>query len=80
LKLEYDGLLSKFGFKFNMRRYISVAEGEDGSGPAVPCIGLSPFRVGPGEVEVRPLGEDQLCVGFAPPQAGAYTRPLFSST
>jgi len=28
LKLEYDGLVSNFGFKFSLRRYTEVEEGQ----------------------------------------------------
>ena len=67
-KLEFDGLLSNFAFKFNLRRYIEdcpetpdpAAFEKDGAGAVGEALDLDA------------LGADLA--------AGAYSRPLFSST
>ena len=78
MKLEFDGLLSYLAFKFNLRRYNLFAE---------KCLGRS---------AVPPLARDEVAkmglagleginaVDTGPSEAeqaaGAYIRPLFSST
>jgi len=61
-KLKYDELLSKFAFKFNLRRYTSVPVGVALVVPPAPAP--APAAV----------------AAAAAVAAGAYTRPLCSST
>jgi len=86
-KLEYGDKLSKFAFKFNVRRYIealeaaingvaagsasasSAAAAAGGGSSGIGSLPLNGLGVSAGPAEVR-----------AAVEAGAYTRPRFSST
>jgi len=85
LKLEYGGLLSNFGFKFDLRRYIKdlfagIPEHVDTvvfpNYEAVPEVDTvrDPFR----EVTLFKRNFDHVVRETY--MAGAYTRSLFSST
>jgi hypothetical protein len=82
LKLEFDTLLSTFAFKFNLRRY---TEGEE---PMWVCpweIELAPEEFQPqphegGAGAGAGAEEEEEKAERSEEQAGAYTRPLLSST
>jgi hypothetical protein len=65
LKLKCDDLLSTFGFKFNLRRYNVATDVED----MLEKIATRERFI---NNQLEPLAQEY--------QAGAYTRPLFSST
>ena len=43
-----------------------LSRGELKDPEPVPCIGVAPFRIGPGYMELAPLDVEQLRIGFAP--------------
>ena len=51
-----------------------LARGERPDPEPVPCVNITPFRVGPGYMELNPLDVEQLRVGFAPPHPGTFTQ------
>ena len=71
MKLQYDEQLSKFAFDFNLRRYIQVPNAHFIDAAVVNVSRQDSFR----HQFVMPLS---ITVGMK--RAGAYTRPLFSST
>jgi hypothetical protein len=81
LKLEYDGLLSNFGFKFSLRRYIKDVS--DGEHPVSLPLSYKEMRRMCGIPKPAKLLEEAKAeaegrgIEFA---AGAYTRPLSTST
>jgi hypothetical protein len=72
LKLEYDGLLSNFAFKFNWRRYI---KGELEGAPD-----LTKEQVKSLFNKLTERANVKASFDFTLRPAGAYTRPLFSTT
>jgi len=93
-KLEYDEPLSKFAFKFNLRRYSKVTDGHDRVTLMsmldlfyVPGILQPDYSFSPSGTYTTPEhGDHQATLDFigklpfvATPEAGAYTRPLPSS-
>ena len=51
---------------------VALEEGEDYNAAPVPCISVQPFRVGPGELDLKSLEKNVLRVGFKPPQGGEF--------
>jgi hypothetical protein len=88
LKLNFDILLSNFGFNFNLRCYTLVgANFAPSRWLAAPALGpaLTPLLTGTpanGAGGDRPTGDLAVVAAPLPSacQAGAYTRPLLSST
>ena len=74
LKLRCDSLLSIFAFKFSLRRYSEEHNLAEGCQP--PLVPVPPVRVYqyPGLDDTNFKDAIEACL------AGAYTRPLFSST
>jgi hypothetical protein len=76
LKLKHNEVLFKFAFKFNLRRYSTAA-------PAAAPRRATPSRGSPRSKckARRPRTPPASATARGPcPTAGAYTRPLFSST
>jgi len=53
LKLEYDGLPSNLGFKFNVRRYTERPGGDDANGRAVQVDPIKPALKPPGTKRLK---------------------------
>ena len=51
-----------------------LSRGELKDPEPVPCIGVAPFRIGPGYMELAPLDVEQLRIGFAPPGPGSFMQ------
>jgi hypothetical protein len=66
LKLQYDETLSNFAFNFNLRHYTTVSFARDQTRLIAEEIGVA-----------ATAATNWLISGFT---AGAYTRPLLSST
>jgi hypothetical protein len=76
LKLRYDGPVSNFAFKFNMRRYTTAYR-------EVELAGADPYALVGRSVRIFWPADDVFYRGVVrdfDPAAGAYTRPLFGST
>jgi hypothetical protein len=88
LKLECDGLLSDFGFKFNLRRYTKgyesmwqKADGTDNVNADGAWVCEPPNCMVLKQVQDEATGEMTEFYIIDPNlEAGAYTRPLFGST
>ena len=75
LRLKNDDVLTFFAFKSNLRRYKEVLK----SAPSVLVVGGGTVGVELA-AEIAGLWGRAKAVTLVASQAGAYTRPLFSST
>ena len=71
LKLKYDGPLSNAAFKFSLRRYTEVLVFRD------VCPG---YRIRPATDKERGMKMSKEVMKLRDFEAGAYTRPLLTST